>query len=100
MSVLMTLKVEGDPDKLVALAKADPQRLQAVAADGRAHGAVRHAFYANGSTIFVVDEWPDEDSFHAFFDANPDVPKIMAEAGVTSAPELTFYRKLDTGDDF
>lgn len=100
MTVLMTLKVEGDADKLVALSKANPQRLQDVSADGKAHGALHHAFYANGSTIFVVDEWPDEASFQKFFEANTDIPKVMSEVGVTAQPEITFWHKLDTGDDF
>jgi hypothetical protein len=100
MTVLMTLKVEGDPEKLVALSKADPQRLQDIVADGKAHGALHHAFYANGSTVFVVDEWPDEASFQKFFSSNTEIPKLMAEVGVTAEPEIAFYRKLDTGDDF
>ena len=100
MSVLMTMKVEGDPEKLVALAKENPQRLSDIAADGKSHGAIHHAFYANGSTVFVVDEWPDEASFHSFFEANGEIPQVMADAGVTAQPEVTFYRKLDTGDDF
>jgi hypothetical protein len=47
----------------------------------------------------VVDEWPDEESFHTFFQASPEIAGYMEAAGVTSEPVITFWRPLDTNDD-
>ena len=39
-------------------------------------------------------------SFKKFFESTPEVAEIMAHAGVTKEPEVTFWRKLDTADAF
>jgi hypothetical protein len=100
MSVLVTLKAEGDPAKLVALNEANPQRIRDVAARGKQAGAIHHAFWANGSTVLVVDEWPDAETFQKFFAASTDIPPIMAESGVTAEPEITFWERIELGDEF
>lgn len=95
----MTLRVEGDGKALEHLAETDPQAFPTVAAAGKAAGATYHRFYASDTEILVIDEWPDEESFHQFFASQPDIGKFMAEAGVSSEPTITFYRKLELGDD-
>jgi heme-degrading monooxygenase HmoA len=62
-------------------------------------GCIAHHFYGNEDEVLVVDEWPDEASFHAFFDASPDIAAMMGAAGVNTAPGITAWRKLDTGDE-
>jgi hypothetical protein len=99
MTVLMTFKVDGDPDRLVELNRQNPQRLQDILNRGKDYGVLRHCFWSSGSTILVVDEWPDEESFQAFFAASPEIKDAMAAAGVRSEPEVTFWHKLDTGDE-
>ena len=99
MSVLMTLRAPADATRLETLAEKDPTVLASVAAKGQASGATYHRFYASDTEILVVDVWPDEAAFHAFFSSTPEIPDIMAEAGVTTAPEITVWRKLDLGDD-
>ncbi len=48
----------------------------------------------------VLDEWPDPESFQRFFEAErATIEPMMAEAGVTGEPEVTFWRKLETRDD-
>jgi heme-degrading monooxygenase HmoA len=100
MSVFMTLRVKGDAKKLEALYANAPTTFSSVADAGKSMGAISHHFYATEDEILVVDEWPDEGAFHKFFDAQPEIPKIMAEAGVTTQPEVVFWRKLELGDDF
>jgi hypothetical protein len=47
----------------------------------------------------AVDEWPDAESFQAFFDeAQPDIGPVMQATGVTSQPNVTFWRTLETND--
>ena len=99
MSVLMTLRVQGDAKRLEALYASDPTFFSDVAAKGKKMGATQHHFYATDTEILVVDEWPDEATFQSFFHSTPEIGKAMAEAGVTSAPEITIYRQLDLGDD-
>ena len=99
MSVLMTLRVSGDAKKMEEFASANTVAIQATAERAKEHGAIRHRFYGTDSQIMVVDEWPNEDAFHAFFQASPEIRGYMEQAGVTSEPEITFWRKLDTRDD-
>ena len=48
----------------------------------------------------VVDEWPDAQSFQSFFEQEQSrIQPLMQEAGVSSEPEVTFWRKLETGDE-
>ena len=48
----------------------------------------------------VVDEWPDAESFQAFFaEARSEIEPLMREIGVTSEPEITFWRKLESHDE-
>jgi len=95
MSVLMTLRVAGDPQAVEA---ADRQMLQTVVQRAKDHGMISHHFFGGDNEVLVVDEWPDEQSFKAFFESSPEVGQLMAAAGVTSQPKAEFWRPLDTGD--
>ena len=102
MSVIVTVGVNGDPERLEAVAAANAERIQGVMQRAIEHGLIGHRFYgADGGRIMAVDEWPDAESFEAFFEAvAEDVGFLMGEVGVTDAPEVTFWRKLETGDDY
>ena len=97
----MTLRLSGDPKKMEEIAAADPERVSSISADAKSRGLIAHRFYgSDDGQIMVVDEWPDAESFQQFFAANADkIQPLMAEAGVTSEPEVTFWRKLDTNDE-
>jgi hypothetical protein len=99
MSVIMTLRVQGDPDKLEQLANEKPDVLQAIAGQAKAGGLIAHRFYGSDGQIMVVDEWPDPDSFNRFFESQQEaIGPIMAEVA-TGEPQITFWRKLETHDD-
>lgn len=95
MSVLMTLRVSGDAKSVEAT---DPATMKLIADRAVEHGLIRHRFYGSDSEVLVIDEWPDQESFQAFFDASPEIKEMMAAAGVTTAPTIEFWRPLDTGD--
>ena len=99
MSVLMTLRVPADGAKLMEFVEAQPDALSAILAKARTQGVISHRFYAAGNEILVLDEWPDEASFHAFFAASPEIQDIMVAAGASGPPVITFWTKLDTGDE-
>jgi heme-degrading monooxygenase HmoA len=99
MSVLMTLRVSGDARKFEAYVAANSAAFQATAERAKQHGVTRHRFYGTDSEIIVVDEWPDEESFQAFFQASPEIAGYMEAAEVSSEPVITFWRPLDTHDE-
>jgi heme-degrading monooxygenase HmoA len=100
MSVLMTLRVTGDPMAIEKLGADDGALFEGVIADASSRGLISHHFYGSETEVLVVDEWPDEASFRAFFEhSGPQIQEMMASAGVTSRPEPEFWRHLDVGDD-
>ncbi len=100
MSVIMTFVADGDPDELERRAAANPEGMQAIAERAKAHGLIAHRFYGAPGQIMVVDEWPDPESFQRFFEEmGGEIQSMMAEAGVTAEPNVTFWRKLDTHDE-
>jgi hypothetical protein len=101
MSVIMTLRVKGDQKKLEGIAAEDQDRLRGIAEKAKEHGVIAHRFYgSDDGQIMVIDEWPDPESFQAFFEgAQSEIQPLMAELGVTAEPEITFWRKLETHDE-
>jgi len=101
MSVIMTLRIKGDANKLEAQAAADPGAIRAIAEHAKTAGLIAHRFYGSeDGQIMVVDEWPDPGSFQKFFEASrAQIEPLMASVGATAEPEITFWRKLETHDD-
>jgi hypothetical protein len=100
MSVILTFRVQGDPQKLESIAADNPDRIRGITDRAKEHGLIAHRFYGSDGQIMVIDEWPDQESFQSFFDqARSEIEPMMADAGVTSEPEITFWRKLDTHDE-
>jgi len=101
MSVIMTLWTRGDPEKLEQYASENEQHLQSILERAKEHGLIAHRFYGADGQIMVVDEWPDAASFQRFFDSTQeDIGPIMEAAGAQDDPGITFWRKLDTRDDY
>jgi hypothetical protein len=101
MSVLVTLWMKGDPKKLEETARDDSDRMQSIIEHAKENGLIAHRFFGTeDGQIMVIDEWPDKESFQKFFESASDrIGPLMQDAGVTSAPGINFWRKIDTGDD-
>jgi len=100
MSVIVTVSISGDPAQLEAHAAANPDAMRAIADRAGEHGLIAHRFYGSDGRMMALDEWPDEQSFETFFEAaGGEIGELMAASGVTSVPEVTFWRKLETHDD-
>jgi heme-degrading monooxygenase HmoA len=101
MSVIITLRLKGDPKRFEEYAAANADRLRSIADHGKAAGVIGHRFYgAEGNQIMVIDEWPDADSFHRFFDSQADtIGPMMQEAGFEGEPEITVWQKLESHDE-
>jgi heme-degrading monooxygenase HmoA len=95
MSVLMTMRVTGDPK---AIESADQAMLDGVVERAKQHGLISHHFFGSDNEVLVIDEWPDQESFKAFFDSSPEIGEMMAAAGVTSQPTIEYWRPLDVND--
>ncbi len=101
MSVIVTIKFSVSAHTVEKVVNDHADTMAAVSEDGRRHGALHHQFTEDtDGNALVIDEWPDAESFHQFFAGQQDIPKIMAEAGVTEQPVVTTYRVLDTPDRF
>lgn len=103
MSVFLTLKFTGDPKALEQYAKDNPDALKNLVESAKGHGLIAHRFYGSdgGSGMLVLDEWPDRQSFEAFFsEQQAAIMPIMQAAGVTGPPEPSFWQELDTGDAY
>lgn len=100
MSIIVTLRVQGDPSKLEQFAAGNPDGMRSIAEQAKQHGVIAHRFYgSDDGQILVADEWPDAESFQAFFQQEGERIKPMLDAaGVSSEPEVTFWRSLDTLD--
>jgi quinol monooxygenase YgiN len=99
MSVVMTLRFAGDPDKLEQMARENGDMLLAIAERAKEHGVLSHRFYGAEGQVMVLDEWPDAESFQKFFESQRSEIDPMMQQIATSEPEITFWHKLETGDD-
>jgi len=101
MSVIMTLVLDGDGNKLEQFAAENPDRIAAIRDHAVEHGLIAHRFYASDGKIMVVDEWPDAESFLSFFGhVEEQVGELMAASGVTGEPQPTFWRELESHDKY
>jgi len=93
--------MKAEPHKLEEIASQDPDRIRSIAAVAKERGAIAHRFYgSDDGQVMVIDEWPDRESFRGFFqDMSERIQPLMADAGVQAEPEVTFWDKLETGDD-
>lgn len=100
MSVIVTVLTKGDPRQVEEYAAANRDDMQAIVESARSHGLIAHRFYGADGQVLVIDEWPDGDSFHTFFEENGGrIGPIMQAAGAQGPPEINVWQKLDTGDD-
>jgi heme-degrading monooxygenase HmoA len=102
MSVMVITKFEAPASTMDEMAKGKHREaLERISQMGRSKGAIHHEFAEDvDGSLMVVDEWESEDAFHAFFDDEPDIRQVMADAGVGAPPTTTSYRILQTSDRF
>jgi hypothetical protein len=100
VSVIVTVRVSGDPSAFEEQVSAQAEAIGRIMEVAKRHGLTAHRWYGADGEFMAIDEWPDGESFHAFFDeAQPDIGPVMQGAGVTSPPDVTVWRKLETNDD-
>jgi len=100
MSVLVVTKFDVPASTLEELVKGrHRETVMQLREAGVAAGAIRHVFAEDtDGKLMVVDEWPSEEAFQAFFGSQPAIQQLMADAGVAAPPTTTTYRVLDAPD--
>jgi hypothetical protein len=78
-----------------------PRRRGLGSAGAKEHGLIAHRFYgSDDGQIMVVNEGPDRENFRRFYEeARSEIEPLMREVGVTSEPEIRFWRKLERHDE-
>lgn len=101
MSVYVTLKVMADPAAFEKAAADQADAIGRVMAVAKSKGLIGHRWLRGDGVVMAVDEWPDAESFQAFFDeAGPDIGPFMAAAGVSEPPEVTVWGQVAIDDLF
>jgi hypothetical protein len=101
MSVIMTMTVAGNAGAMEQWAKQNPAKMQSILDSAKRHGLIAHRFYGtqDGSNVLVLDEWPDKESFEAFFQEQESEIRPMFDAVQPSGePAPMYWEELSTGD--
>ena len=100
MSVIVTLRISADPAAFERELKANSDVVDRIMEAARGHGCTAHRWVASDGQVMAIDEWPDGDSFHAFFSGSEaEIGPLMQAVGVTAPPEATVWEKLVIGDE-
>jgi hypothetical protein len=101
MSVYVTLKVKADPAAFEQAAADHADAISRIMEVAKSKGLIGHRWLRGDGVVMAIDEWPDAESFQAFFDeAGPEIGPFMADAGVTEPPESTVWGPVAIGDAF
>ena len=99
MSVIMTMRVSGDPARFEETVAAKAEAIGRIMDVAKRNGLIAHRWYGSECEFIALDEWPDQGSLQALIEqAQPDIRPVMEAAGLTSQPNVAFWRTLDTGD--
>jgi len=99
MSVIVTLRVGADASVFEEQATAHADAIGRIMEVAKSKGLIAHRWAGRDGEVMAIDEWPDAESFQAFFDeAQPDIGPIMQAAGVTSPPQVTVWRHVEIND--
>jgi hypothetical protein len=101
MSVIMTMRVAGDVQKFQQLAKENAETMRSIMERAIEEGLIAHRFYGSDEgELMVVDEWPDPESFQRFFEGSRSQIEPMMQQVAIGEPKVSFWRKLDTADEY
>ena len=103
MSVIVAFQVAGDPKALEQFAAGNADKMQGILEAAKRHGLIAHRFYGSddGSSLMVLDEWPDRKNFESFFqEQEPELRPMFEAAQVTAQVEPAFWRELATQDAY
>jgi hypothetical protein len=99
MSVYVTLRITVDPAAFEKVATENHDAMQRIMGMAQDNGLIAIRWLRGEDCVMSVEEWPDAESFQAFFDAaGPEIGPLMAGAGVTAPPEVTIWGQVAIDD--
>ena len=101
MSVVITLKFQGDVATFRQALADHADEFAKMAAEARGSGGgIHHRFAVGDGFVLVVDEWESAEHFQKFF-ANPDLQALIAASGAAPAPpEVTIAEAISSPDEY
>jgi quinol monooxygenase YgiN len=101
MSVVITLKFEGDVATFRQALTDHGEEFAKMAAEARGSGGgIHHRFAVGDGFVLVVDEWETVEHFQKFF-ANPDLQALVARSGAApQPPEITIAEAISSPDEY
>jgi len=101
MSVVITLKFQGDVAKFRQALTDHGEQFAQMAAEAKASGGgIHHRFAVGDGFVLVVDEWETVEHFQKFF-ANPDLQALVAMSGAApEPPEITIAEAISSPDAY
>jgi quinol monooxygenase YgiN len=101
MSVVITLKFQGDVAKFRQAIVEHADDFTKMAEEARSSGGgIHHRFAVGDGFVLVVDEWESVEHFQKFF-ANPELQAIIAASGAApQPPEITIAEAISTSDEY
>jgi len=99
MSVLVTMKVQGDTDQFRRFVATEGDRLRELAQSARDAGAIHHRFGVGDGFVVVVDEWDSAESFQGFISSDVIVA-VIGEMGGQGEPVVDITEAVDSPDQF
>lgn len=100
-SVYSTMRVSADPAAFEEAAAGHADTIGRIMEIAKGKGLIAHRWFRGDGVVAAVDEWPDEESFHAFMDAaGAEIGPFMEAAGVTEPPEVTFWGRVAIHDTY
>jgi heme-degrading monooxygenase HmoA len=99
MSVLVTMKVNGDTDQFRRWIVDDAERLRGIAESAKQAGAIHHRFGVGDGFVVVVDEWETAEAFQTFISSD-EIAQVMRDAGAQSEPEVEISEAIESPDQF
>ncbi|HLK75793.1 MAG TPA: hypothetical protein VKU77_19345 [Streptosporangiaceae bacterium] len=101
MSVIVTLKFQGDVAKFRQAMVDHGDQFAKMAEEAKTSGGgIHHRFAVGDDFVLVVDEWESAEHFSKFF-ANPDLQALVAASGAApQPPEITIAEAISSPDEY
>lgn len=95
MSVIVIVRCSvSDVNKAAEWVKAHAEVPEDITAYGKSLGQIGHRVTTDGKDLVVIDEWPDADTFNAFFAGAQRMGEFISGAGVLGDPEVTILEVM------
>jgi hypothetical protein len=100
MSVLITVKFQGDTATFRRALTERAGEFEKIAGMARSAGGIHHRFGIGDGFVLVVDEWQSAEHFQRFF-ADPDLQAFIGSTGAAPAPpEITVTEAVTSPDQY